>query len=113
MRHGATQWSNSGQHTGRTDIPLLSEGEGQAAATGAYLRSRGWAFDLVLTSPLRRAADTCRLAGFEGETEPDLVEWDYGEYEGIASPEIREERPEWSLWEHGLPGGERDRKSVV
>jgi broad specificity phosphatase PhoE len=107
VRHGATEWSTSGQHTGRTDIPLLPEGEGQAVAAGAYLRSAGWVFDLVLTSPLRRAADTCRLSGFVGETEPDLMEWDYGSYEGIASRQIREERPDWSLWEDGVPGGER------
>jgi probable phosphoglycerate mutase len=107
LRHGATDWSNSGQHTGRTDIPLLPEGEGQAAAAGAYLRYRGWSFDLVLTSPLRRAADTCRLTGFVGEAEPDLMEWDYGTYEGIASRRIREDRPDWSLWDHGVPEGER------
>jgi probable phosphoglycerate mutase len=107
LRHGATQWSQSGQHTGRTDIPLLPEGEGQAAAAGAYLRAAGWAFDLVLTSPLRRAADTCRLTGFTGEVEPDLVEWDYGSYEGMVSRGIREDRPGWSLWEHGVPEGER------
>ena len=107
VRHGATEWSQSGQHTGRTDIPLLPEGEGQAASVGAYLRSRGMAFDLILTSPLRRAADTCRLAGFVGEPEPDLLEWDYGAYEGIRSREIRDERPDWTLWEHGVPGGER------
>jgi probable phosphoglycerate mutase len=107
VRHGATEWSKSGQHTGRTDIPLLPEGEGQSASVGAYLRSAGWDFDLVLTSPLRRAADTCRLTGFVGETEPDLMEWDYGEYEGIASRQIREERPAWSLWEDGVPEGER------
>ena len=107
VRHGATEWSKNGQHTGRTDIPLLSEGEGQAAAVGAYLRSRGMTFDLVLTSPLRRAADTCRLAGFVGEAEPDLMEWDYGAYEGMTTREIREERPGWSLWEQGVPGGER------
>jgi broad specificity phosphatase PhoE len=107
VRHGATEWSRNGKHTGRTDIPLLPEGEGQAAAAGAFLRSAGWAFELVLTSPLRRAADTCRLSGFVGETEPDLMEWDYGDYEGIASQQIREERPDWSLWEHGVPGGER------
>jgi broad specificity phosphatase PhoE len=107
VRHGATEWSTSGQHTGRTDIPLLPEGEGQAAAAGAYLRATGRTFDLVLTSPLRRAADTCRLSGFAGEKEPDLMEWDYGAYEGVASREIREERPGWSLWEHGVPEGER------
>jgi broad specificity phosphatase PhoE len=107
LRHGATEWSVSGQHTGRTDIPLLPEGEGQAAAAGAYLRSGGWTFDLILTSPLRRAADTCRLTGFVGEAEPDLMEWDYGAYEGVASRQIREERPGWNLWDHGVPGGER------
>ena len=107
VRHGATEWSQKGQHTGRTDIPLLPEGEGQAAALGAYLRARGVAFDLVLTSPLRRAADTCRLLGFVGEPEPDLLEWDYGAYEGVRSNEIRRERPGWTLWEHGVPGGER------
>lgn len=107
VRHGATEWSINGQHTGRTDIPLLPEGEGQAAAVGAYLRSVGWDFDLVLTSPLLRASDTCRLTGFAGEDEPDLMEWDYGAYEGIASRHIREERPDWSLWEQGVPEGER------
>lgn len=107
VRHGATEWSQSGQHTGRTDIPLLPEGEGQAAAVGAYLRSEGLAFDLVLTSPLRRATDTCRLAGYVGESAPDLLEWDYGAYEGMRSRAIREERPGWTLWEHGVPGGER------
>jgi broad specificity phosphatase PhoE len=107
VRHGATEWSTSGQHTGRTDIPLLPEGEGQAAAAGAYLRATGWAFGLVLTSPLRRAADTCRLTGFAGEMEPDLMEWDYGAYEGLATRQIREERPDWSLWDQGVPDGER------
>ena len=107
LRHGATEWSTTGQHTGRTDIPLLPDGEGQAAAAGRYLRDAGWTFDLVLTSPLQRAAETCRLTGLASEMEPDLVEWDYGEYEGIASREIREERPDWSLWEHGVPAGER------
>ena len=86
LRHGATEWSLSGQHTGRTDIPLLGEGESQAEAAGAYLRAHGLGnFDLVLSSPLARAADTCRLAGFESQLEPDLMEWDYGEYEGIAT----------------------------
>jgi probable phosphoglycerate mutase len=108
LRHGATEWSLSGQHTGRTDIPLLQEGETQAAAAGAYLRAHGLGnFDLVLSSPLARAADTCRLAGFESVLEPDLMEWDYGEYEGIATRDIRQGNPDWSLWEHGVPGGER------
>jgi probable phosphoglycerate mutase len=107
LRHGATEWSNSGQHTGRTDIPLLAEGAAQAEVSGAYLRDRGWKFGLTLTSPLCRASDTCTLAGFEGEPEPDLMEWDYGDYEGIASREIRRERPDWTLWDEGVPGGER------
>jgi probable phosphoglycerate mutase len=108
LRHGATEWSNSGQHTGRTDIPLLQEGEAQAEAAGVYLRDSGRAdFDLVLSSPLVRAADTCRLAGFEGAPDTDLMEWDYGDYEGITTRDIRRDRPDWSLWEHGVPGGER------
>jgi probable phosphoglycerate mutase len=107
LRHGATEWSNSGQHTGRTDIPLLAEGAAQAEVSGAYLRDHGWKFGLTLTSPLCRASDTCTLAGFEGEPEPDLMEWDYGDYEGIASREIRRERPDWTLWDEGVPGGER------
>jgi probable phosphoglycerate mutase len=108
LRHGATEWSNCGQHTGRTDIPLLEEGERQARAAGAYLLRHGLApFDLVLTSPLCRASDTCRLAGFDGQVDPDLMEWDYGDYEGIASREIRLERPGWTLWEQGVPRGER------
>jgi probable phosphoglycerate mutase len=108
VRHGATEWSISGQHTGRTDIPLLQEGEAQARAAGAYLRDHGLAtFDLVLTSPLCRASATCSLAGFDGEIDPDLLEWDYGDFEGVASREIRQERPGWTLWDQGVPGGER------
>src|ERR1700728_4089110 len=108
LRHGATEWSLSGQHTGRTDIPLLEAGQAQARAAGTWLRNHGLGtFDLILTSPLVRASDTCRLAGFEGEPEPDLMEWDYGDYEGIASREIREERPNWTLWDQGVPGGDR------
>jgi probable phosphoglycerate mutase len=110
LRHGATEWSRNGQHTGRTDIPLLDEGRRQAGAAGDLLRAEGFdRFDLVLTSPLRRAADTCSLAGFgaAAEVDPDLVEWDYGEYEGLTTPEIRQWVPGWSLWEHGVPAGER------
>ena len=110
LRHGATEWSQSGQHTGRTDIPLLDEGRQQAEAAGAFLRAEGLdRFDLVLTSPLRRAEETCELAGFgEGaEIEPDLMEWDYGEYEGLTTPEIRQWVPGWTLWDKGVPGGER------
>jgi broad specificity phosphatase PhoE len=108
LRHGATEWSLSGQHTGRTDVPLLDEGCTQAKEAGELIRVHGWtSFALVLTSPLRRAAETCALAGFEGQAEPDLVEWDYGAYEGLTSAEIREQRPGWNIWDHGVPGGER------
>jgi probable phosphoglycerate mutase len=104
LRHGATEWSLSGQHTGRTDIPLLDLGRVQARVAGEALRSM--TFAQVLTSPLVRARDTCILAGFEGEPEPDLLEWDYGAYEGLTTAQIRAERPGWSLWTDGVPGGE-------
>jgi probable phosphoglycerate mutase len=110
LRHGATEWSQNGQHTGRTDIPLLEEGCRQAEAAGEFLRAEGLDhFDLVLTSPLRRASKTCDLAGFGGraEADPDLVEWDYGEYEGLTTPEIRQRVPGWTLWDNGVPAGER------
>jgi probable phosphoglycerate mutase len=110
LRHGATEWSQNGQHTGRTDIPLLEEGCRQAEAAGEFLRAEGLDhFDLVLTSPLRRASETCDLAGFGGraEADPDLVEWDYGEYEGLTTPEIRQRVPGWTLWDNGVPAGER------
>jgi probable phosphoglycerate mutase len=110
LRHGATEWSQNGQHTGRTDIPLLEKGCRQAEAAGEFLRAEGLDhFDLVLTSPLRRASETCALAGFGGraEADPDLVEWDYGEYEGLTTPEIRERVPGWTLWDNGVPAGER------
>jgi probable phosphoglycerate mutase len=108
LRHGATEWTLSGQHTGRTDIPLLDEGREQAKAAGETIRELGLTpFGLVLTSPLRRASESCVLAGFEGEVDPDLMEWDYGEYEGLTTAEIRDQRPGWTLWEDGVPGGER------
>jgi broad specificity phosphatase PhoE len=108
LRHGATEWSLSGQHTGRTDIPLLQEGRRQAKTAGEILRAHGRStFGLVLTSPLQRASETCFLAGFDGELEPDLMEWDYGAYEGLTTVQIREQRPGWTLWEDGVPGGER------
>ncbi len=108
VRHGATEWSEEGKHTGRTDIPLLPKGCEQAKAAGALVREFGPAnFGQVLVSPLVRAADTCTLAGFIGEPDPDLMEWDYGAYEGLTSREIREMRPGWTLWDDGVPGGER------
>ncbi|HEX3881329.1 MAG TPA: histidine phosphatase family protein [Stellaceae bacterium] len=109
-RHGETEWSLSGQHTGLTDLPLTAAGEEQARRLGERLRGRRFA--RVLTSPLQRAARTCALAGFgpgaeiEAETEPDLVEWDYGAYEGIRTAEILRERPGWQLFRDGCPGGE-------
>ncbi len=106
VRHGQTEWSRDGRHTGRTDVPLEPAGRAEAEAVGAALA--GSAFALVLTSPLARAAETCRLAGLGGRAEPtgDLLEWDYGEYEGRTSDDIRAERPGWTLWTGGVPGGE-------
>ncbi len=106
IRHGETEWSRSGAHTGRTDIPLTPAGEAKAAAIGRYLR--GMKFALVLTSPLRRARETCRLAGYGdmAQLEPDLMEWSYGAYEGRTSAEIRQEIPGWNIWTHGVAGGE-------
>jgi broad specificity phosphatase PhoE len=104
VRHGETEWSASGQHTSRSDIPLTERGEAAARALGGRLAGRSFA--LVLSSPRSRAAETARLAGFEPEIEPDLAEIDYGSYEGRTTPEIREQRPGWSLWTDGTPGGE-------
>ena len=106
VRHGETEWSRSGKHTGRTGVPLTEEGRRQAAALGAALGK--WRFALVLTSPLTRARETCRLAGLGdvAHERAELMEWDYGEYEGRTTPEIREARPGWTLWRDGVPGGE-------
>ncbi len=106
VRHGETEWSASGQHTGRTDLPLTLEGKLHARQIAGFLNGRGFA--LVLTSPLQRAHETCRLAGY-GESaiiDANLREWDYGEYEGRTTPEIQIERPGWSLWRDGVIGGE-------
>ena len=104
LRHGATEWSRSGQHTGRTDIPLLEVGRQQARAAGELLAAM--TFAQVLTSPLLRARETAALAGFDGEVDPDLVEWDYGAYEGLTSAQIQAERPGWTLWTEGVTDGE-------
>src|SRR5579872_5552113 len=106
VRHGETEWSRTGRHTGRTDVPLTERGRSEAWAVGAQLAGRR--FVRVLTSPTERAVETCRLAGFgaEAEPSPDLLEWDYGEYEGRTTPEIRTERPGWTLWRDGVIGGE-------
>jgi broad specificity phosphatase PhoE len=106
VRHGETSWSLSGRHTGRTDIPLTANGEAQARALGPRLRAVD--FGLVLTSPAGRARRTCELAGLPraAEIEPDLAEWDYGDYEGRLSAEILKERPGWDLFRDGCPHGE-------
>jgi probable phosphoglycerate mutase len=106
VRHGATEWSVTGQHTGRTDIPLTDEGRRQAERLGARLTREHLA--LVLVSPLSRARETARLAGFGdvAEVDPDLVEWDYGAYDSLTAAEIRRERPGWTPWHDGFPGGE-------
>jgi len=105
-RHGETDWSRSGQHTSRTDLPLTEIGRTQAVALGARLRDRPFA--LVLTSPLMRAADTARIAGFGDvlAVDDDLREWDYGEFEGRKTDEIRVQFPGWSIWRGPWPGGE-------
>jgi broad specificity phosphatase PhoE len=106
VRHGETAWSRSGQHTGRTDLPLTDDGEQNARK----LRERlaGISFAKVYNSPLQRAARTCQLAGFGDKAEPDpnLMEWNYGDYEGLRSTEIRAKRPDWQLFRDGCPGGE-------
>jgi broad specificity phosphatase PhoE len=106
VRHGQTAWSLSEQHTGRTDVPLTDVGRRQATELGPRLG--GWRFARVLTSPLTRALDTCRLAGFgdAAEVDDDLAEWDYGDYDGRRTLDIRDERPGWDVWIDGVPGGE-------
>lgn len=107
VRHGQTEWSVAGKHTGRTDIPLTDLGRRQAGALGEMLA--GDEFALVLSSPLARAWETMTGAGFDGAgvAKNDLLEWDYGEYEGRTTAEIREEIPEWSVWTHPIGGGEK------
>jgi probable phosphoglycerate mutase len=107
LRHGQTEWSVDGRHTGRTDIPLTPAGEGQALAAGGTLRSLLGGPSLVLSSPRDRALRTAALAGLRvDEVTEDLSEWDYGEYEGITTPKIRETVPGWTVWTHPVPGGE-------
>ncbi len=106
VRHGETEWSLSGAHTGRTDLPLTAHGREEARAIGRALNGR--CFALVLTSPLERARETAQLAGYQdtAQVEPNLREWDYGEYEGRTTAEIRQKKPLWSLWKDGVSGGE-------
>ncbi|MHB8219614.1 MAG: histidine phosphatase family protein [Acidimicrobiales bacterium] len=106
VRHGQTEWSSSGRHTGRTDIPLDGVGRVQAEAVGRVLGAEE--FSLVLTSPLSRAKATCELAGFADRAivTDDLSEWDYGQCEGRTTEEIRQDDPGWTVWTHGVAGGE-------
>jgi probable phosphoglycerate mutase len=105
-RHGETAWTVSGQHTGLTDIPLTPRGEGNARRLADRLK--GLTFVRVFTSPLQRARRTCELAGFGGvaEVDPDLVEWNYGDYDGLTTVEIQQRRPGWELFRDGCPHGE-------
>ncbi|MDQ6796353.1 MAG: histidine phosphatase family protein [Chloroflexota bacterium] len=106
VRHGETEWARDGRHTGRTDVPLTDAGKRQAR--DVVVKLHGHRFALVLSSPLSRALETARLAGFGDvvQSDPDLMEWDYGEYEGLTTAQIRERQPGWSLWRDGVPGGE-------
>ena len=106
IRHGETEWSASGAHTGRSDIPLTAAGRQQATAIGRWLD--GKKFSLVLESPLERARETCLLAGYGGaaQIDPNLREWDYGDYEGRTTSDIQREIPGWSLWDNGPRNGE-------
>ena len=106
VRHGETEWSAAGKHTGRTDVPLTEPGRERARHVGIELAGRE--FGLVLCSPMLRAREMCELAGFGDVAEicEALHEWDYGDYEGLTTPEIRAQRPDWSLWRDGCPGGE-------
>jgi probable phosphoglycerate mutase len=106
IRHGETEWSLSGRHTSRTDIPLTEQGEQEARRLGDRLRTT--TFLRVFTSPMQRAQRTCALAGLTpvAEVEPDLGEWNYGDYEGLRSQEIRQARPDWNLFRDGCPRGE-------
>jgi len=106
VRHGDTEWSRNGRHTGKTDIPLSDDGRRQAKALGPELNA--WQFAMVLTSPLQRARDTCTLAGYgtQAQVRSELQEWDYGRYEGLTSEQIAGTNPDWSLWRDGGPGGE-------
>jgi probable phosphoglycerate mutase len=106
VRHGETEWSRDGRHTGRTDVPLTEVGRREAGMLAARLRV--WRFAGILSSPLQRALETCHLAGYGdiAEARDQLMEWDYGAYEGRTTADIRAERPGWTIWTGGAPGGE-------
>ncbi len=106
VRHGATEWSESRRHTGRTDVPLTSAGREQARSVARLLRGRS--FESVFVSPMERARETCEIAGYgeQAQIDPDLREWDYGDYEGLTTAQIRETVPGWTVWTGDVPGGE-------
>ncbi len=105
VRHGETEWSRDGLHTSRTELSMTAQGEREASGLAPSLRSRK--FDLVLSSPRQRARRTAELAGFDTvHVEDDLAEWDYGEYEGVTTQQIRARVPDWTVWTHPTPGGE-------
>lgn len=104
MRHGETEWSKDGRHTSHTDLALTAEGELRAAVLGKWLAARPFA--LVLASPMRRALDTCRLAGYTPEVTPDLAEWFYGGFEGLTTEQIQVDHPGWTIWSATPDGGE-------
>ena len=106
LRHGATEWALNGRHTGSTDLPLLPEGEAEARALSPVLSQQHFA--AVFSSPLQRARRTCELAGLGDQMQicDDIIEWNYGDYEGITTATIRESIPDWTVWSHGCPNGE-------
>ena len=106
LRHGATEWALNGRHTGSTDLPLLPEGEAEARALSPVLAKQHFA--AVFSSPLQRARRTCELAGLGDQMQicDDIIEWNYGDYEGITTATIRESIPDWTVWSHGCPNGE-------
>ncbi|GAA1492302.1 histidine phosphatase family protein [Curtobacterium herbarum] len=112
VRHGETEWSKSGQHTGRTDIPLTENGVTQAGRAARYLADRDFA--LALSSPLARARETARIIGVDPELDEDLYEWDYGAYEGLTTPQIKVQRHgPWDLWTDGVPAGDTPGESAA
>jgi probable phosphoglycerate mutase len=104
IRHGETEWSRDGKHTGLTDVPLTDIGESQAASLGRRIESIS--FDHIFSSPLKRALDTCKICGFDPQIDESLLEVDYGAYEGITSKEIHKTNPKWNVFTHGSPNGE-------
>ena len=113
LRHGATEWALNGRHTGSTDLPLLPEGEAEARALGPVLSQQQFA--AVFSSPLQRAQRTCKLAGLGDQMQicDDIIEWNYGDYEGITTATIRETVPDWTVWSHGCPKGENAQQVEV